>query len=298
MSCQSQKITAYFKPHGLEEKCSARRAKGQIRIGTRKYNSDGTFVDPSFPDFTPCVCLTRSTRSGSLGPYEVCVTEKCPEKGGTIESVWHSFKILPEIPEALCRVSRYDRTITWQYPAVSHVPDLQNGDVDMKAWLIWHDKLALSKYPIRYPFTFSPEVRATTLGVLAPERLKEYRANPESIKINAKRDLLGVAEGRRQVYFRYYIPAVKLQPKFKELQRRYDQGENLLIIDVDGPRQESLDYYREKYGVRADFIEQDTILATLENCRIMLRDPKHSCGHTFGLAMSFSRQESQFLAPF
>jgi hypothetical protein len=43
------------------------------------------------------------------------------------------------------------------------------------------------------------------------------------------------------------------------------QGENLLIIEVDGPHQEDLQYYKDKYGVSDNFIENGTMLVTKDN---------------------------------
>jgi hypothetical protein len=62
------------------------------------------------------------------------------------------------------------------------------------------------------------------------------------------------------------------------------QGKNLLILEVDGPKQESLEYYKEKYGVDDTFIEKKTVLATQENLSIFLDDTKHAFGHGFCLA--------------
>lgn len=83
-----------------------------------------------------------------------------------------------------------------------------------------------------------------------------------------------------------YIKLVKQQAKFLELKERYEQGENLLIIEVDGPHQESLPYYQEKYDVTDNWIEQDSIEINKENIDIMLNDSKHCFGHGYCLAMA------------
>ena len=70
------------------------------------------------------------------------------------------------------------------------------------------------------------------------------------------------------------------------LKNRLINGENLLIIEVDGPHQESLDYYKEKYEVGDDFIQKNTMLANDENINIMLNDTKHPFGHGYCLAMT------------
>jgi hypothetical protein len=71
-----------------------------------------------------------------------------------------------------------------------------------------------------------------------------------------------------------------------ELKKRLDDGENLLIIEVDAPHQESLDYYMRKYKVAANFIERDSSLATKENLDIFLNDPTHPFGHGYCLAIA------------
>ena len=74
-----------------------------------------------------------------------------------------------------------------------------------------------------------------------------------------------------------------------------ENGTSLLIIDVDGPKADHLEYYKKTYDVGDDFIENNTILATLENLKIMINDPKASCGHTYGLAASLLGLTKSFL---
>lgn len=265
---------------------------GKIRVGTRKYNPDGSYSDPKYKDYIPCVCLTASTTYGSLGPYVVRVVEEGDEKGALIENVWHSFKVLPTIPAVKSFVSRYDKTTAWEYGSCNHIKE-GSSTVDMVSWLLWHDKLSHNAYPVRYPFSYSPEIRSTTRGVIDPDVVQTYRKN-NNVQVFSD-SLLGVAEGRKKVYFRYYIPAVKLQPKWHKLNAMLQSGENLLLIDVDGPRQESLDYYKRVYGVGDDFIESNSQMISGEVLKIMVNDIKHSCGHTYGLAASLLGLESLML---
>jgi hypothetical protein len=62
------------------------------------------------------------------------------------------------------------------------------------------------------------------------------------------------------------------------------KGENLLIIEVDGPHEEDLEYYMKKYDVKKDFIENNTMLVNEENIKVMLNDGKHPYGHGYCLA--------------
>ena len=57
-------------------------------------------------------------------------------------------------------------------------------------------------------------------------------------------------------------------------------------MEVDGPHQESLSYYKTMYGVPDDFIIGNTMLCTQSNLDLMLNDPKHNFGHGYCLAWS------------
>jgi hypothetical protein len=63
-----------------------------------------------------------------------------------------------------------------------------------------------------------------------------------------------------------------------------DAGENLLIIEVDGPHEQSLPYSKEIYRVSNDFLEKVTMLTTKENAPTTLNDKKHPFGHSYCLA--------------
>jgi hypothetical protein len=91
-------------------------------------------------------------------------------------------------------------------------------------------------------------------------------------------------EARKKIYIPVYTKLVKKEPKFIKLQKMLKKEINLLIIEVDGPKQESLNYYKEIYGVDDHFIENDTILITKNNLNIMLNDEKHAFGHGYVLA--------------
>lgn len=233
-------------------------SRGQIRVGTKKGK-----VDPSFPNFTPIVCLTKSTAYGALGPYLLR-----NESGDLIENAWQASKVVRQTQYSKQKFPYSDRVI-WEWPAEIHVD--QNNQLNQN-WFLWHNTLTKAKEPIRYPLTF--EGRHQTLGCYSEKDCKSTRVE----------DLLDIPNSRKKIYFPMYIQAVKKEKLYKELEARLNKGENLLLVDVDGPKQESLEYYKQEYKVNDDFIQNDTILITEENLKIMLNDPKHSCGHCYGLA--------------
>lgn len=232
-----------------------------IRVGRCKYNKTGRRKDPKFDGFTNIVVLMRSHSSyGVLGPYELKTAD-----GIIFENYWQMQKVYEKIPASRQYYSRYDRTIIWDHPAETHY----QNDVILPAYWEWRKKGFESKYPIRYPVGFNHRHKCLFA-------VKE--GDPDS--------RLNYIEARKQIYVPKYMELVRHQDKFLELKNRLNNGENLLIIEVDGPHQESLGYYQEEYNVKDDFIVNDTILATELNISIMLNDEKHPFGHGYCLAMA------------
>lgn len=239
-----------------------------IRVGRRTYSSGTQFTDPTFPGFTPIVVLMKSSAYGSLGPYELY-----DEYGRNMENVWQFSKVYESVPYSKQTYSRFDNTVIWEYPAETHArqeevhPDGSVRWTLLPAYFNWRNKGMNAKYAIRYPVGINH--RHKCLFALAEGDL----ATP-----------LDYVESRKAIYSPLYQRLVRSRSQFKELQQRHQRGENLLIIEVDGPHEESLPYYKTKYGVTDEFIQNSTMLATPENLQIMLNDSKHPYGHGYCLA--------------
>lgn len=229
-----------------------------VRVGRAIYK-DGKRIDPSYKNFTTIIVLTPSTEYGDLGPYVLK-----DEKGRLMENIWQFSKVYEKVPKTVCRYSRWDDTIIWDYPAEKHV---ENNEILPSYWK-WRKKGMKAEHPIRYPVGFKN--RHTVLYCLK-------RKGGEK---------LDYVTARKNIYMKIYIKLVKKEKRFLELQERLKNGENLLIVDVDGPHQESLDYYKEKYDVQDDFIEKDSVLVTKENMNIFLNDTKYSFGHGYCLGLA------------
>lgn len=209
-----------------------------IRVGRRIYNKDGTYKDPSFPGFIPVVCMTPSTKYGSLSPYSLK-----DSKGRILENVWQFSKVYPRVPAVKERYPRTARVI-WEHPSETHVVD---GKLTAEYWA-WREKGQNAPHPIRYPVSY--HYRSTCIGAL----------------LDGETDM------------------GKKAPQFKELKQMLNFGVKLLIIEVDGPHQESLGYYKHKYNVADDFIQDHTVLINDYSLDILLRDSKHPFGHGYCLA--------------
>lgn len=233
----------------------------QIRIGRRKYIGKN-FKDPEYTGFKPIIVMTPSTSYGDLGPYTLK-----NENGYIIENIWQFSKIYKSVPKVQIPYSRYNKEIIWEHPEQIHITD--DGKITDEYWE-WRKKGFNNQYAVRYPVGFN--YRHSCMFSL--------------LEINKNTYLeLDYIEARKNIYLPAYVEAVKKQPKYKKLQNIH-QTENILIIEVDGPHEESMEYYIEKYGVSKNFIEKDTVLATEENMKILLNDPKHPFGHGYCLAVA------------
>lgn len=253
---------------------------GQVRVGTCTYSSSGARKDPTYPGFTNILVLTKSSAYGDLGPYLL------KDKYGRImENIWQSQKAYPVVPRSVQKYSRYDDRVIWDHPAEVHAIKNGNNWALQPEYFAWRTKLANNPDAVRYPVTFDPKTRASCIFSLPEiDELIDPNDSQKSIGPNAKP--LNYVEARKQIYMKIYVELVKQRPQFMELKTRLQNGENLLIIEVDGPHQEKLNYYKAKYNVGDDFIQNNTMLATPENITIMLNDTEHAFGHGYCLAVA------------
>lgn len=236
-----------------------------IRVGTCKYDKKGNRTDPSYPNFTPIIVLMKShSEYGELGPYDLK-----NDKNQIFENIYQFQKVYKKIPSATQYYSRWSNQVIWKQNEETHI-DQKTGETNDAYWK-WRNRGINNEYYVRYPCGYN------------------YRHNVEYtlwLNSDGKYEKLDYIQARKKIYVKEYIELVKNKKKFKELQNRLKKGENLLIIEVDGPHGEIVDYYKEKYNVHDNFIENDTMLVTQENIKIMLNDSVKPFGHGYSLAMA------------
>lgn len=274
------------------------RQAGQVRVGTCRFEGSKR-IDPSYPGFTNIVCLTPSTAYGMLSPYCLTVRIKFSkdlfppvivdsnnqnldqrrdeEFDCLVECAYQFSKVYPSVDDVIQTKSRFDRTVIWKWPAQVHLaPSPQNPNertLLTPEYLQWRKAGMIAKDPIRYPV--GPSKMNTCAFSLA--QTEDGKLSPYPLDYVAS---------RKAIYLPLYVKAVKSHPEFAKLKERLLNGENLLIIEVDGPQSRSLSYYQQTYGVRHDFIENDTILVTRERLNILINDGKERYGHGYCLAGS------------
>lgn len=246
---------------------------GNIRVGRITYTAEAQKIMPKYQDFTVIEVMTASTKYGSLGPYVLK-----SENGCIMENIWQFSKVYEYVPYSKQRFSRFQPRTIWEHPSQTH---LKSGTLTDDFWA-WRKKGFFNKDPVRYPVGF--EYRSKCVGALwNPELDMERNALPWEMKTLKMMDYV---EARKQIYLPVYSSLVKRQPQYKELQKMLNNGENLLILEVDGPHEESLAYYQKKYNVDQNWIVDHSIDITPKNMRIMINDSKHAFGHGYCLGMT------------
>jgi energy-coupling factor transporter ATP-binding protein EcfA2 len=243
--------------------------KYKIRVGRRIKDKN-----PIFENYKQIVSLTPSTEYGDLSPYVL------KDKNGVLmENFWQFSKVYTFVPNSVQRYSRFDSSIIWEHKQEIHVDD--KGFLT-KEWFEWAKKGMKNKFAVRYPVGFYH--RHKCIGSVPTKYLNSLFEEKEMPKIRVS-DLIKYVDARHEIYFEKFSELVKDQSNFKKLVKMLQKGIPLLIIEIDGPHQESLDYYKKKYNIQDDFIQENSIDATSENLKIMLNDISHPFGHGYCLAM-------------
>jgi hypothetical protein len=247
--------------------------KGLIRVGRIRYHGNKMLI-PKLDGYKTIVVMMKShSKWYPLSPYELK-----NNKGQIMENIYQFSKVYKKVPKSKQRYSKFNNTIIWEWPEEVHVD--KNCTLTPEYWE-WREAGTNNRYAVRYPVGFRH--RGEVLY-----SIKGYPDGTYSFPLD-------YINARKEIYIPEYSGLVKKEDKFKELKRLLNnKSENLLIVEVDGPHQESLDYYKDTYGVDNNFIMDHTMLINRKNIKIMLNDPKHNFGHGYVLAMTLLDKEKKW----
>jgi hypothetical protein len=265
---------------------------GKIRNGRMVYKAGPVpvFV-PSFPGFTSIFVMIRDDPAkneyGALSPYFIRVPVPGYPQGVIHENYWQFLKVYPKVNKIDQTASTNDPKIVWRYHTEQHLkPKTENpGSPEdweiLPEWYNWNKKGFENQDYVRFPVGSHPKMRSSCVfslgisenGVIDPEKR------------------MGYVESRKKTYGKAYCENVVKHPLFAQLKQRLLDGENLLIIEVDGPHEESANYYNQKYGWELNKIQNGTIEATPENLKVLINDEKHPFGHGYCLSMALQGKD-------
>jgi len=230
---------------------------GCIAVGKICY-SNGKATYPSKEGYTPIIVMMKShSKWWPLSPYYLR-----DENNIILENKWQFSKIYPSVPASTQRYSRYNNTIIWQHPAEVHMIDNQ----PTQEYFQWRAKGFANTYAVRYPVGYHH--RHKCVGALTTD--------------GRRLDYVGA---RREIYLPDYFHSVRRQELYSKLLDMLCSDINLLICDVDGPHQESSQYYHDNYDLPMDRIVDSCVdIDGYDILNLFLNDTKHSFGHGYCLA--------------
>lgn len=234
-----------------------------IRVGRLTYVNGQMQTFPDIENYKTIMIMMKShSKYWPLSPYYLK-----DSLGRNVENLWQFSKFYGTVPNSVQKYSRYSPEIIWEHPAENHTNN--NTGLPNNTYRKWRKKGMNSPKAIRYPvgFTHRHNVKCS------------YAIGDTNFTTP-----LNYIEARKAIYFPIYSMLAENEEQFDELKTLLDNGQNLLIVEVDGPHQESMEYYKNKYNVNDDFIENNSILCTPENLKIILNDAKHPFGHGYCLA--------------
>jgi hypothetical protein len=240
-----------------------RKKVGKVFVG-RIDRHDQTKV-AKIEGFTPIKIHTSKEKWGVLSPYNLKT-----KSGYILENFWQFSKNYGKTRDVKLSLSRWKpEVITWERSCEVHMDPINNTPTE--AYWKWRQDGFTNKYPVRYPNSYDGK-RDVVCHII------RKRLSGEVIK-------LGYVEARIRIYCKAYWITVKKHPKFKELVRMHENGEDLLILDVDGPQynQFGVPYCNVQQGVLGDE-GVGTIEANEQNIIALLRNTDRPFGHGYTLA--------------
>lgn len=251
---------------------------GKIYVGRRVYNGKD-FLDYVQPNTKKVLCLTKSTPYGCLGPYVLRVPPwekyiKSCEEGTIMENTYQGSKIYPSVKPINVR-NNYTRKIIFSYPnEEKHIT--KKGNITKKYWN-WRYQVQHCEEPLRYPVGYHERHNCKACVKVVDWETKKFK-------------VYNYVDARKYVYEQLYRDCVNYyretnsKNKFDYLLSLVKSGQDITIVEVDGPRQEFLEHYIEKYNLPENFIQNNVVEATFSTINIFEQDTKAPCGHGFYLA--------------
>ena len=193
--------------------------------------------------------------------------------GALMENIWQFSKVYDVVSPQRQTVHRWTKEQGWVWPSQVHYS--KSTGVLSPAWWKWHDVGTHFHHAVRYPngfagrarcqFVLSPECvarRGETLRECPAAQIGEQKdeqhteqqgeqkcegdpacgerdrraaaATGSAIKVGVA-DRLELSAGRLRVYYATYARLARADPFYAELRGRLASGENLQIVEVDGP---------------------------------------------------------------
>lgn len=211
---------------------------------------------------------TPSTNKwSSLSPY--VLKDKF---GNLFENIWQASKVYPKVTKQSITLSRFHTTKIWEHDEEQHIDEKTSKSNNKQR--AWRKKLLNNKYAVRYPNGFKGR-RDTKYSLEYDFENGDYKEDNQLDYITA----------RKKNYVPMYQKYCKDVLEYKKIFRFLKEGRDVNICEVDGPKQDEVEYYSKEYDLPKDFIKNGTVEIDINILNIFLNDNKRSFGHGFTIAL-------------
>jgi hypothetical protein len=258
---------------------------GKIRVGRilKKGTSKNKFAVTN--EFKNIIVTShnKSKLGATLSPY---VLED--SHGRIMENIWQFAKIYVQVSTR--RQKNWKRDPEVHVLHFKRLGRLDFSKITTEYWKWRHDGMT-HRLPVRYPNGF--EDKEKCICCLWPTSNKLEDIDDEYTEM----EQLDYITARKRVYAPIYIELAKQTEEFEELKAMVARGENIQILDVDGPDETIYEkkapqpYNKMAKGIHGVTSEVGSIAITRENIRAVLNDPTQPFGHGYCLAVALMGKE-------
>lgn len=206
---------------------------GKIRVGRIAGMHEKGKKYPITYGYLNVVVTSHNTRGlgAQLSPYVLK-----DKQGRLMENTWQFAKFYDEVPLIPIKSESRDG---WTYPATIFTED---EDIILGEYWKWRAQGMMHPKPVRYPVGFAD--RHNCRFAIWPKNLDISKIDKvttaELCKPDMDYDELDYLAARRAIYCPLYIHLARQTDDYKTLQKMLQEGYNLQILDVDGPRRDRL----------------------------------------------------------
>lgn len=236
-----------------------KRAKRPGLVAVAKYDYRSKKL-PRMPEdkkwFKVLIHTSTKEFGGTLSPYVLK-----DENGHLLENVWQFSKVYREVSAQRIPVSRWKpEDIVWEHPAEQHLD--AGGDVTRAYWE-WRRKGAANPRAVRYPNGFRGRHKCLYALWKVGDCVKK----------------LDYIQARKQIYCGEYTRLAPKLDEFKQLKRMHEGGQNILLVEVDGPDPKLEFPPYDRISPEAPGLAMDE-----ETVRMLVNDSRKPFGHGFVIA--------------
>lgn len=218
-----------------------RVSRGNVAVAKYYYRNR---VVPTMEGYTSV--LIHSSDKGIGGPLSPFHLRD--DRGRIMENVWQFSKFYRKVQNQMQK--------EWTYPAEVHE---ENGEPNEAYWK-WRTKGMNHQRAVRYPNGYKGR-HACVCAITDDGRRLDY------------------VEARKAIYCDFYVRYAQQHPSFLALKQRLDDGENLLIVEVDGP-----DYELKFEPYNRISKASPGLVMDEETTKMLLNDTRKPFGHGYVIA--------------